>query len=323
MSKNVRAPILARRAAAALSACLTGLLILASGALAGPHPTPQGGSAYPAGATRPTLHAEPCRAGPARSCPLAPPGALAAQEQATGPEGPRGQPGAGARRLPSDAAPLLHRGLRSLHGRTVLLPVAVLAGARGDDHACQRARRGQCDGPRTASPSRGPAVVSRHGQLRRSRRDLHEYPGRVRRDRRATGRSRRAEVLRRQRLGRDRARTAVQAHPQRLRPRPGRGHHGLRDGGLAEQPGTRLCGRHPVLERDRQHRPQHGHDGTGGRARRRSLPADRQRRLPPIRPDGLRMGARLPAPAERPLRRPRRAATERSNRPCGATTRGR
>jgi len=70
MSKNVRAPILARRAAGALSACLAALLILAPGALAGPHRTSQGGSAYPAGATRPTLHvtrAELARLARARS----------------------------------------------------------------------------------------------------------------------------------------------------------------------------------------------------------------------------------------------------------------
>ena len=58
------------------------------------------------------------------------------------PRGPvlHGQPGPRAARLRSDAAQLLHARLRALQGRTVLLPVAVLAGAGGDRQHVQRHR---------------------------------------------------------------------------------------------------------------------------------------------------------------------------------------
>ncbi len=69
----------------------------------------------------------------------------------------------------------------------------------------------------------------------RARRHLYEHAGSLRRHRRAASRTRRRQVLRRQRLDRHRAGAPLQKNPQRRRPRLRRGDHGLRDGRLLDR----------------------------------------------------------------------------------------
>ncbi len=158
---------------------------------------------------------------------------------------------------------------------------------------------------RTARAAGRPALLPRLEQLGRAGRHLHEHAGGLRRHRGAARRTRRGEVLRRQRLGRDRAGAAVQADPRRVRARQRRGDHGVRDGRLADEPRTRLPGRAyrsptrpktPIATRSRRRRRP---------SSRCSSTSDAQRAVPAVRRDGLRMGAQLPAAAERPVRRPR------------------
>ena len=233
------------------------------------------------------------------------------------------QSGARAGGVRSDAEALLHQGLGPVRGRTVLLPVAVLAGARGDCQRGQHPPSGGVAGARTARAPDGPELVPRHRQLGRLGRDVHEHAGGVRRHGGAAGGAGRDQVLRRQRLGGDRARAAVPADPPGGAAGQRRGDHGVRDGRLAGEPRTRLPGRDPVLQHARKQRTQHRHDRAGGGARGAAVPDHRQRRLPAVRADGLRMGARLPARSRTACTPTTSAARASSNRRCGATTRAR
>ena len=258
---------------------------------------------------------------PASRSPLATARRGQAQEQQAEEARAARQPRTRAARLRSDAALLLHPRLGPLRGRTVLVPVAVLAGLRGDRQHEQRPRPAGLAGARTARSPDRPAQLPRHEQLRRAGRHLHEHARRLRRHRRAADRPRRRQVLRRQRLDRHRDGAHLQTDARSRRARLCRGHHGLRDGRLLDRPESRLPRRHPVLQQRRKHRSQHDHHGTRRRARGAALPDHRQRAVPAVRRRRLQLGAHLPAAAERPVRRPHPSARRRRSRPTGATTR--
>ncbi len=107
------------------------------------------------------------------------------------------------------------------------------------------------------------------------------------------------------------------------RARRRRGDHGVRDGRLGRSAGDRLPGRHPVLQLAGRHRTQHRHQRAHGRARLAAVQTDRQRPVPAVRRDGLRMGAQLPDASQTACTPTTSAYTARSNRRSGATTRAR
>ena len=154
------------------------------------------------------------------------------EEEEAAQAGSARQPGARAACVCGDAALLLRAGFGALCGRTVLIPVALLPSARRDGQHGQRQEPGghvQGRNPRTAHRA---SQLPRHEQLGRARRDVHEHATRVRRSGSSSDGSRRAEVLRRQRLDWNRAGPHLRAHAQRRRARLRRRRDGLRDGRL-------------------------------------------------------------------------------------------
>ena len=209
------------------------------------------------------------------------------------------QPRARPARVPGDAARLLPARLGPLQGRTVLLPLAVLAGPRRHGQHGQRA--GDREDPIAAhvlregsqNAARRSRQLLRQRELRRARRHVHEHAAGVRRDRGAADRPRRGEVLRRQRLGRDRADAGLPPDARTRGSGRGRSRDGLRDGRLAGITQPRLPRGHPVQQPRRKHRPQHDHDRPGRRARGPALQSDEEPGVPELRRAGLRMGPPL------------------------------
>ena len=137
-------------------------------------------------------------------------------------------------------------------------------------------------------------------------RHLHEHAGRVRRHGGSPRRARRGQVLRRQRLGRDRAGAAVRADPQplgaRAAPRrswPSRWPAGRPSpelgcpGGLPFSNASENTDRNTITT------------APAAELAAAALPRHPQRPVSAVRRTGLRMGAPLPAAAERAVRRPR------------------
>ena len=134
----------------------------------------------------------------------------------------------------------------------------------------------------------------------------------------------RAEVLRRQRLGRDRAGAPLQADAQR-RPLLGsaEGIMAFEMAGWQANPELACPGGIPFSNSAENTERNTVTNAPAAELASAALPDHRQCPVSAVRRDGLRMGAPLPAAAERPLRRPHPPAAASSNRRCGATTRER
>ena len=191
-------------------------------------------SPYPAGATRALRIAKPSELAHAaasaptggstapgtprlRGAPPSPRPALQAQAQAE--TRPARRPRARGDRLRSDAAQLLHRRVRPVRGRTVLLPVVLLAGARGDRDDVPRDRH-RHESPACPHVRAGTerayvrsALLPGHQQLGSPEgsftSSLAAFDGTVV----PPAGPGRDEVLRRQRVGRDRADAHLRARP--------------------------------------------------------------------------------------------------------------